>query len=75
VGSQDGHVRAHDDANGTVLWDFDTVRDFDSVDGIKAHGGSIGAPGPTIADGMVFVDAGYRSLHGNALLAFSVEGK
>jgi len=75
VGSQDGHLRAHDAADGTVLWDFDTVRDFDSVDGIKAHGGSIGAPGPTIADGMVFVDAGYGGLHGNALLAFSVDGK
>jgi len=75
VGSQDGHLRAHDASDGTVLWDFDTVRDFDSADGIKTHGGSIGAPGPTIADGMVFVDAGYGGLHGNALLAFSVDGK
>lgn len=75
VGSQDGHLRAHDAADGTVLWDFNTVRDFASVDGIKAHGGSIGAPGPTIANGMVFVDAGYGGLHGNALLAFSVDGK
>ncbi|HXJ94375.1 MAG TPA: PQQ-binding-like beta-propeller repeat protein [Terriglobia bacterium] len=75
VGSQDGHLRAHDTADGKVLWDFDTVRDFDSVDGISAHGGSIGAPGPTIANGMVFLDAGYGGLHGNALLAFSVDGR
>ena len=75
VGSQDGHLRAHDADNGTVLWDFDTVRDFQSVSGVAARGGSIGAPGPTISDGMVFLDAGYGGLHGNALLAFSVDGK
>lgn len=75
VGSQDGHLRAHDATDGSVLWDFDTVRDFETVDGVKGNGGSIGAPGPTIADGMVFVDAGYGGLHGNVLLAFSVDGK
>ena len=75
VGSQDGHLRAHGATDGHVLWDFDTVRDFASVNGIAAHGGSIGAPGPTISDGMVFLDAGYGGLHGNVLLAFSVDGK
>ena len=75
VGSQDGHLRAHDARDGSVLWDFDTVRDFESVDGIKAHGGSIGAPGPIIGGGLLFLDAGYGGLHGNALLAFSIDGK
>lgn len=75
VGSQDGHLRAHDSATGAVLWDFDTGRDFETVDGIKARGGSIGAPGPIVVDGMVFLDAGYGGLHGNVLLAFSVDGK
>ena len=75
VGSQDGHLRAYDASNGSVLWDFDTVRDFESVDGIKAHGGSIGAPGPVTGAGMVFLDAGYGGLHGNVLLAFSIDGK
>jgi polyvinyl alcohol dehydrogenase (cytochrome) len=75
VGSQDGHLRAHRADDGSLLWDFDTARDFETVDGIKAHGGSIGAPGPTVANGMVFVDSGYGGLHGNALLAFSVDGK
>ncbi|HKS96811.1 MAG TPA: PQQ-binding-like beta-propeller repeat protein, partial [Terriglobia bacterium] len=75
VGSQDGHLRAHDSATGAVIWDFDTVRDFETVNGIKARGGSIGAPGPIVVDGMVFLDAGYGGLHGNVLLAFSVDGK
>jgi polyvinyl alcohol dehydrogenase (cytochrome) len=75
VGSQDGHLRAHRADDGSLLWDFDTAREFKTVDGIKAHGGSIGAPGPTVANGMVFVDSGYGGLHGNALLAFSVDGK
>lgn len=37
----------------------------------------MGAPGPTVADGMVFVGSGYigfgNGMPGNALLAFSVE--
>jgi polyvinyl alcohol dehydrogenase (cytochrome) len=75
VGSQDGHLRAHDSATGTVIWDFDTEHDFETVDGIKAQGGSIGAPGPIVVDGTVFLDSGYGGLHGNVLLAFSVDGK
>jgi hypothetical protein len=48
VGSRDGHLRAYDAADGTVLWDFDTVRDFDSVDPIKAHADPLARRDPSL---------------------------
>jgi hypothetical protein len=44
--------------------------------GVAAHGGSISAPGPTVAGGMLFVGSGYgvvRDTPGNVPLAFSIE--
>ena len=77
-GSMDGHLRAHSTKDGKLLWDLDTVRDFETVNGVKAHGGSMNVAGATIADGMLFVDSGYNVLigmPGNVLLALSVNGK
>jgi polyvinyl alcohol dehydrogenase (cytochrome) len=77
-GSMDGHLRAHATADGAVIWDLDTVRDFDTVNGVKAHGGSMNMAGPAIADGMVFVNSGYNvmiGMPGNVLLALSIDGK
>ena len=73
-GSMDGHLRAYSTDDGKVIWDFDTLREFDTVNGVKAHGGSMNATGPTIAGGMLFVNSGYAQLTGmpgNVLLAFT----
>lgn len=75
AGSLDGHVRGYDARNGVTIWDFDTLKDFSTVDGIKAHGGSMNGSGPVVAGGMLFVNAGYSRLPvmaGNVLLAFGV---
>jgi polyvinyl alcohol dehydrogenase (cytochrome) len=75
-GSIDGHLRAYSTADGRVLWDFDTAREFPTVNGVKANGGSIDAPGPVVVGGMVFTNSGYgmwRGKPGNVLLAFEVE--
>jgi polyvinyl alcohol dehydrogenase (cytochrome) len=77
-GSLDGHLRAYDSASGKVMWDVNTVNEFDTVNRIQARGGSMNGPGATIAGGMLFVSSGYSSLGfmpGNVLLAFSVDGK
>lgn len=77
-GSMDGHLRAYDARTGQAIWDFDTLRDFGTVNGVKAHGGSLNATGPTVAGGMLFVDSGYGQLGGmpgNVLLALSVGGQ
>jgi polyvinyl alcohol dehydrogenase (cytochrome) len=71
-GSMDGHLRAYDSRTGKILWDFDAAKPFDAVNGIEATGGSFNATGPTIANGMLFVNSG-SSLPGNALLAFGLE--
>ncbi len=77
-GSMDGHLRAYSTADGAIVWDFDTLQEFPTVNGVKAGGGSLNATGPVIAGGMLYVNSGYSSLGGmagNVLLAFSVDGK
>jgi polyvinyl alcohol dehydrogenase (cytochrome) len=72
-GSLDGHLRAFNAENGAVVWDFDTVREYDTVNGVKARGGSLDGPGATVVSGMVFVNSGYSrngGMPGNVLLAF-----
>ncbi len=72
-GSVDGHMRAFGAEDGRVLWDFDTVRSYDAVNGIKGQGGSIDGPGAVVVNGMVYVNSGYArqgGMPGNVLLAF-----
>jgi polyvinyl alcohol dehydrogenase (cytochrome) len=75
-GSLDGHLRAYDSSDGHVVWDFDAAHTFKTVNGVKAHGGSFNNGGPAIANGMLYVSAGYNNeLDGNVLLAFAPAGK
>jgi polyvinyl alcohol dehydrogenase (cytochrome) len=73
-GSMDGHLRAYDAEDGKILFDFNTVRPFTTVNGIQASGGSMDGPGPVVVGGMVFVNSGYSrfgGISGNVLLAFA----
>ena len=73
--SASGAVRAYDAKTGAILWTYDTNRDFDSQNGVKAHGGSIDGPGPVVADGLLYVtagNAGFVGTAGNVLLAFGL---
>jgi polyvinyl alcohol dehydrogenase (cytochrome) len=76
-GSLDGHIRAYATADGNVTWDFDTGHPFDAVNGGQAHGGAVTGFGQIVAGGMLYVNSGggYYGPAGNALLAFSVDGK
>jgi polyvinyl alcohol dehydrogenase (cytochrome) len=77
-GSLDGHLRAYSAEEGKVVWDFDTVRDYETVNHVRATGGSLNGPGAVVVGGMLFVNSGYArlgSIPGNVLLAFSVDGK
>jgi polyvinyl alcohol dehydrogenase (cytochrome) len=71
--SMDGHIRAFAVKTGEIIWDFDAVRDFTTVNGIAAKGGSFGSTGVTLAAGYLYVNSGYSSMPGNVLLAFSVK--
>ena len=75
-GSADGGIRAYSAKDGSVLWEFDTNRAFETVNGVKANGGSMDGPGPIVVDGILYVTSGNGGLvgrSGNVLLAFGVE--
>ena len=72
-GSLDGHLRAFATADGRVLWDVDTAREYTTVNGVTASGGSLDGAGAVVAGGMLFVNSGYPrfgGMPGNVLLAF-----
>jgi polyvinyl alcohol dehydrogenase (cytochrome) len=75
-GSGDGGLRAYASDDGTIVWSFDTNREFQTVNGIKATGAAMDGPGAAVVDGMLYINSGYGGLvgrPGNVLLAFGVE--
>lgn len=74
-GSLDGMLRAYSATDGRGLWEYDTNREFQSVNGVKASGGTIDSSGPVVVGNQVFVNSGYAKFGekaGNVLLAFTV---
>jgi polyvinyl alcohol dehydrogenase (cytochrome) len=75
-GSDDGHLRAFATEDGKMLWDFDTVREYQTANGARGKGGSLDGAGPVLVGGMLFVNSGYArngGIAGNVLLAFAPE--
>ena len=76
TGSNDGGVRAYSTNDGSLIWEYDTNRTFETVNGVPANGASISGPGPVLAGGMLYVNSGYGALGGragNVLLAFGLD--
>ena len=72
----DGGIRAYSAKDGSILWLFDANKEFTTVNGIRARGGSMDGPGPIVVGGMLYVNAGYGGLignPGNVLLAFGLD--
>jgi len=75
-GSIDGALRAYSAETGAILWEFDTNREFETVNGVPASGASMIGPGAAVVGGMVYVNSGYGAFGGrpgNVLLAFGVD--
>lgn len=69
----DGRLFIFDSDSGELLFQYDTVQDYDTVNGVEGYGGSIDSHGIAAGAGMVFVGSGYGSFSqvaGNVLLAF-----
>ncbi len=70
-------LRALSTSGGRVMWEYNMVQEYKTVNGVAAKGGSMGAAGPTLAGGMLFAGSGYpgvaAGMPGNVLLAFAVE--
>src|SRR5688572_25587941 len=72
----DGGLRAYSAKDGSIVWLFDTNREFKTVNGVLARGGSMDGPGPIVVGGMLYVNSGYGGLignPGNVLLAFGLD--
>lgn len=75
AGSLDGHIRAFRPEDGQLLWEFDVGGPRPAVNGGEAFGGGIDYGGQVVAGGMLFVQASSGRQPGNALIAFSVDGR
>lgn len=73
AGAHNGLLRAYSAGDGRLLWSFDTRREFETVNGVKGHGGSIDSAGPVVANMRLIVNSGYDKfgeIPGNVLLVF-----
>ena len=77
TGGFDGRLDALSTSDGHVLWEFDTARQFTTVNQVPAKGGTMAAPGPIIVGGRLFAGSGYgvfgTDQPGNVLLAFAID--
>jgi len=74
--SLDGGLRAYATADGKIIWQFDTNKEFQTVNGVKGTGASIDGSPLVVGGGMIFVNSGYGGIAarpGNVLLAFGVD--
>jgi polyvinyl alcohol dehydrogenase (cytochrome) len=76
AGSDDGHLRIFGAEDGKVLWDFDAVGEFETVNGVKANGGAFsGGSAPIVQGGQLIVPSGYgfaSKMPGNVLFVFEI---
>ena len=76
-GANNGAMYAYSTVDGHMLWQYDTNKEFATVNGVTAKGGSLNGSGPVVAGGLLYVPSGYADLgngsRGNVLLAFGVD--
>jgi polyvinyl alcohol dehydrogenase (cytochrome) len=75
-GSADGGLRAFSTKDGSLIWQFDTGRSFETINGVQAKGGSMDGPGVVVVGGMLYVTSGNGGIvgsPGNVVLAFGVD--
>ncbi len=75
AGHMDGRLRIYSREDGRVLWETNTLREYETVSGGIGRGGSFGGGGPMVADGMLYVNSGYGiyfHMPGNVRLVFGV---
>lgn len=72
-GSLDGRLFVIDATTGRELWRFDTLRDYQTLNGVPGKGGSIDAASIVAVNGLLLSGSGYGMFGqapGNVLLAF-----
>ncbi len=77
-GAADGHLRAYSTSDGKIIWDYDTAREFKTVNGMPGRGGAIDVAGPGGRRRHAVRRlrlSGARRLPGNVLLAFGLDSE
>jgi polyvinyl alcohol dehydrogenase (cytochrome) len=78
AGALDGRIFIYDAKSGDIVWQYDTLRDFPTLNGVPGKGGSIDSQSVFAGAGMLFIGSGYGQFSqapGNVLLAFRPKGK
>ena len=73
----DGRLHIFDGVDGRVLFQFDTARPYETINGIEGAGGSVDSHSISAGAGMIFIGSGYGSFSqppGNVLLGFRPRG-
>ena len=70
-GGVDGILRAYSTDSGQIIWEYNTAREYETVNGVAGRGGGLNGAGPAIVNGVLYVSSGSRSIQGNVLLAFA----
>ncbi|MEH6548636.1 MAG: alpha/beta fold hydrolase [Pseudomonadales bacterium] len=76
AGALNGKLNAFSTKDGALLWQFDTNRSFDTLNGVKAHGGALDNASTVAAGGRLIVQSGYSYINqmpGNVLLVFKLK--
>ena len=74
--SMDGGVRAYSLKTGKIIWTLNTNKEFQTVNGVPGHGGSLDGGSPVVAGGMLYISSGVGSFvgsPGNVLLAYGLD--
>jgi polyvinyl alcohol dehydrogenase (cytochrome) len=69
----DGRIFIYDGASGDIVWQYDALRDFETLNGVPGKGGGVDSHSIFAGAGMLFFGAGYGQFGqppGNVLLAF-----
>lgn len=75
AGALDGKLRMIDAGSGEILRIIETNRQFETINGIRGHGGAIDLSGVVVDGDRLFVYSGYGmfgQLPGNVLLAYEL---
>jgi polyvinyl alcohol dehydrogenase (cytochrome) len=76
AGSLNGYLFAHDPTTGELVWEYNTAREYATINGITARGGSLDATGPVLSGDYMIVSTGYATfgqMPGNAVLVFKLK--
>ena len=71
----DGWLKIYEAKTGKEVWAFNTHRDFESVNAVKAYGATVDSDGPVVYEDQFFITSGYAKYGGkagNVLLAFEL---